>query len=65
MVDNGNITAEYIIPINDLSSVEYTITEIDDDHVLNIQYEPLAQFTVSATYIETGLTISPTLPQTI
>lgn len=61
--DNGT-TTQYIIPRNNIQAVQYTISDISVNHVLAITFEGLQQYTISGT-AASGLTLSPTLPQTV
>ena len=64
VVDNNVLKANYEIPADDISAVTYSLLAIGESHTLNITYESLPQYTLSATEIASGLTISPTLPVT-
>ena len=61
--DNGNIT-RYTIPRNNIHSVEYSISDIATNHTLAITFEALQQYQISGT-VQSGLTVSPTLPQSV
>ena len=62
--DNGVETGSYAIPRNDIHSVTHSITGVVEAHVLELVLEPVQQYTVSGT-VGSGLSISPTLPQTL
>lgn len=62
--DNEAEAATYEIPTSDIGPVIYNINAINDSHVLNIVYEALPTFTISASIIAPGITLSPSLPIT-
>jgi len=62
VTDNDVLVANYEIPSSDVSAVHYSLDNIGESHTLNIVYETLPQYIISALEIEEGLTISPTLP---
>lgn len=64
VVDNNVLKASYEIPADDISAVTYSLLAIGESHTLNITYESLPQYTLSATEIASDLSISPSLPVT-
>lgn len=64
VVDNDELTATYEFPLGQVTTATYSIEAIGEAHVLAITFESLPQYTISATEIASGLTISPTLPVT-
>lgn len=63
VTDNGAEKGVYEIPTGQVAPVVYHIYAVGEAHVLNIQLDDLPTFTISSVYTETGLTISPALPQ--
>lgn len=64
VIDNEAETGVYEIPLDDISSVLYRIEGISTAHVLNIVFEALPQYTISAVETDPQLTITPSLPVT-
>ena len=61
ITDNNVITATYVIDPDNINNIIYTITNVLDDHVLNISFTEASKYTISGT-IDSSLSISPTLP---
>lgn len=64
VVDNGAEAAVFEIPLDDISSVVYSLPTISESHVLTIIYESLPQYTISAAEVASELSVSPSLPRT-
>lgn len=63
VTDNG-VDTVYTIPRGNVHTVEYAISNITTNHTLSITFVPTQQFQITGT-VQSGLSISPTLPQSV